>query len=237
MIESTSAPNLSSLQDECLKLLTGVLDVPKAASYMIDNRSNMYCIKHRAVQPGMQREYLEHYQSYDPLHPNKVVDIQTTVQHTNEIASPRDRQENPYFSEFMNRWGILDTVEIYLHTEDRIALGFSLFLGDHQQDFLHADMKKLEYLYNFMQFSLEAYLSSPQQKAFDRICGDYQLTAKERMVVEQILEGLPNKSIANNLCCGLSTIKTHLQHIFEKMDVNSKAEVARLFYLKKAHHH
>lgn len=237
MIQSTSAPNLSSLQNECLKLLTGVLDVPKAASYMIDNRSNMYCIKHHAVQLGMQREYLDYYQSYDPLHPNKVVDTQTTVQRANEILSPRERQDNPYFCEFMTRWGILDTVEIYLHSEDRIALGFSLFLGEDKKNLMSTDMKKVEHLYEFMQFSLEAHLNSPKQKAFDKVCDDYLLTAKERMVVEQIMEGLPNKSIANNLFCGLSTVKTHLQHIFDKMGVNSKAEVARLLYLRQAHHH
>lgn len=237
MFNSTSAPNLSALQDECLKLLTGVLNVPKAASYMVDSRLNMYCIKHLSVQAGMQQEYIKLYQPFDPLHPNKVADQHITVQRANEIVSPSDRQENPYFSEFMSRWGILDTVEVYLHTADRIALGFSLFLGKNQRNFLTEDMKKLEHLYAFMQFSLEAHLSSPQQKIFDTICDSYLLTTKERMVVEQIMEGLPNKSIANNLCCGLSTIKTHLQHIFEKMGVNSKAEVASLLYIQKAQHH
>lgn len=236
MIESTSAHNLSSFQDECLKLLTGVLDISQAASYMIDSRLNLYSFKHSSVRPGMQREYLNHYHSYDPLHPNRVGDKQTTVQCTSQIISPRDRQNNPYFTEFMARWGILETVEVYLHSEDRIALGFSLFLGDHQKDFLTAGMKKLQHLYEFMQFSLEACLSSPQRKAFEKVCSNYQLTSKERMVVEQILEGLPNKSIANNLCCGLPTIKTHLQHIFQKMEVNSKAEVARLLYSKHACH-
>jgi hypothetical protein len=71
---SAQPSNLISLQDECLKLLTGVFDIPKAAAYMVDRRSNMFCIKNYYVQPGMQREYFDRFYQYDPLHPHNLTD-------------------------------------------------------------------------------------------------------------------------------------------------------------------
>ncbi|WP_417764829.1 helix-turn-helix transcriptional regulator [Shewanella chilikensis] len=234
MTDLTSASSLSSLQDECLKLLMGMFDIPKAASYMVDTHRNMCCPKHYSVHPGMQREYIEKLQGYDPLHPKNLADQSVTVQRANALLPLSERMQNPYLSDFMNRWDISDTVELYLHSEGKIVAGFSLFL---REDLLLSDMKKLESLHGFMQFSFDTILSSPKQRDFDNICELYQLTKKEKMVVEQVLDGLPNKSIANNLSCSLSTIKTHLQHIFEKMEVNSKAEVTRLVYVQKPQHH
>lgn len=234
MTNLTPTSSLASLQDESLKLLMGMFNIPKAASYMVDTRQNLCCLKHYSVHPGMQREYIEKFQSHDPLHPNNLHSQGVTVQRANELLPFNERIQNPYLNDFMHRWGITDTVELYLHSEGRIVAGFSLFLGE---DLLMSDMKKLESLHGFMQFSFDTFLDSPRQRDFDKICELYQLTGKERMVVEQVLDGLPNKTIASNLCCSLSTIKTHLQHIFEKMEVNSKAEVARLLYVQQGPHH
>jgi DNA-binding NarL/FixJ family response regulator len=124
-------------------------------------------------------------------------------------------------------------VEIYLRSEERIVAGFSLFLDEGEENPANMDIKKLEQLHSFMQFSLETCLNTPQQRSFETTCDKYQLTGKERMVVEQVLQGLPNKSIATNLCCSLPTIKTHLQNIFEKINVNSKAELTSLLYMQR----
>lgn len=231
MIDSISISNFSLLQDESLKLLTGVFGVSKAASYMVDGRSNLYDIKNDMVQLGMYREYLEHYQLYDPLHPSKLTDQKVTIQCVNEFVSTVERQQSPYINEFMARWGIMDTVEIFLHAEGRVAMGFSLFLEDGHKGLVSEDMKKLIKICRFMQFSMESHLSSNSQKTFSVICERYMLTAKERLVAEQVMKGLPNKKIASNLYCALPTVNTHLRHIFQKMNVNSKAEVARLLYV------
>lgn len=233
---STQPSNLYALQDECLKLLTGAFDIDKAASYLVDKHANLVCFKTYHVQPGMHREYMKRFYQYDPLHPNNLNDRDATILRTNELVSLIDRPDHPYYAEFMKPWGIQDTIEIYLRSGQQIVAGFSLFVGTDQSDLLSREMKKLSCVHDFMQFSLEQCLSSPEQASFDSFCDTYNLTAKERMVVEQVLQGLPNKSISNNLCCSVATVKTHLQHIFAKLQVNSKAEIASLLYQQKAWH-
>ena len=51
----------------------------------------------------------------------------------------------------------------------------------------------------------------------------YSLTKRELDVMEMIMSGASNKLIASELTLGLATVKTHLQHIFQKMDVSSRA--------------
>jgi len=52
------------------------------------------------------------------------------------------------------------------------------------------------------------------------------LTPSERRVVELVAGGLPNKEIAAKLFVSLATVKTHLIHIYGKLDVRNRAELA-----------
>ena len=52
------------------------------------------------------------------------------------------------------------------------------------------------------------------------------LTPTEHQVVNLVAEGLTNQQIAERLIMGRATVKTHLEHIFAKLDVTSRTEVA-----------
>lgn len=52
------------------------------------------------------------------------------------------------------------------------------------------------------------------------------LTPTERQVVELIAEGMTNPKIAERLLMGRSTVKTHLDHVFVKLGMNTRAQVA-----------
>jgi predicted ATPase/DNA-binding CsgD family transcriptional regulator len=52
------------------------------------------------------------------------------------------------------------------------------------------------------------------------------LTPTEAKVVELICEGLTNRQIGERMFVSPQTVKTHLSHIFRKLDVNSRAELA-----------
>ena len=52
------------------------------------------------------------------------------------------------------------------------------------------------------------------------------LTPTETQVVDLVAEGLSNPQIAERLLMGRATVKTHLEHIFAKLGVASRAELA-----------
>jgi DNA-binding CsgD family transcriptional regulator len=52
------------------------------------------------------------------------------------------------------------------------------------------------------------------------------LTPTELAVVARVAQGLTNPAIAERLFMSINTVKTHLRHIFDKLEVSSRAELA-----------
>jgi len=50
------------------------------------------------------------------------------------------------------------------------------------------------------------------------------LTQRERQILELLADGLGNKQIAARLGITTNTVKTHLELLFDKLDVSSRAE-------------
>lgn len=56
--------------------------------------------------------------------------------------------------------------------------------------------------------------------------GKLHLTPREYAVFELLAKGLPNKIIAHQLGLAISTVKIHVHHIIEKLNVQNRTEVA-----------
>ena len=55
-----------------------------------------------------------------------------------------------------------------------------------------------------------------------------ELTERERDVMRRVVEGLPNKLIADQLTISVRTVEVHRARVFEKMEVKSAVELANL---------
>jgi two-component system response regulator DctR len=55
-----------------------------------------------------------------------------------------------------------------------------------------------------------------------------ELTDRERDVMKLVIEGLPNKLIADQLDISVRTVEVHRARVFDKMDVKSAVELANL---------
>jgi two-component system response regulator DctR len=55
-----------------------------------------------------------------------------------------------------------------------------------------------------------------------------ELTERERDVMRLVVEGLPNKLIADQLEISVRTVEVHRSRVFDKMDVKSAVELANL---------
>jgi two-component system response regulator DctR len=54
------------------------------------------------------------------------------------------------------------------------------------------------------------------------------LTERERDVMQRVVDGRPNKVIADELQISVRTVEVHRAHVFEKMNVKSAVELANL---------
>lgn len=66
------------------------------------------------------------------------------------------------------------------------------------------------------------------------LCDGYSLTRRELDVAAAVLEGLPDKKISETLHISMPTLRSHIQHVFGKLDVNSRTEFCSKVFLGNA---
>jgi DNA-binding NarL/FixJ family response regulator len=77
-------------------------------------------------------------------------------------------------------------------------------------------------------------IQSFQATAPSAAVADYQLTVRENEILYSLVDGLSYKKIADKYCVSISTIRTHICNIYNKLHVNSKAQaVARVLSPRK----
>ena len=62
---------------------------------------------------------------------------------------------------------------------------------------------------------------------------DPHLTSREKEVLKYLVEGMMNKEIADNLFISLETVKSHIKHIFRKLNVTNRVEAVRVIMEQK----
>lgn len=61
-------------------------------------------------------------------------------------------------------------------------------------------------------------------------CERYGLTARERVILEQVLQGKDNQNIASSLQLALGTVKAHVHNILKKTGAGTRQELTQLFW-------
>ncbi|MCB8883970.1 response regulator transcription factor [Acidisoma cellulosilytica] len=70
--------------------------------------------------------------------------------------------------------------------------------------------------------------SLPKQKSNSSVTGMFDLTTRERMVLDHIRQGQSNREIAEILNMSISTVKSHVHNIIVKTGTTSRIQIALL---------
>jgi LuxR family maltose regulon positive regulatory protein len=80
----------------------------------------------------------------------------------------------------------------------------------------------MSYVSNLIAAWSARYQSEPQQSQTSAITES--LSAREGDILKLVGEGLSNKEIARNLAIAPETVKSHVKHIFTKLNVEKRAQ-------------
>jgi DNA-binding CsgD family transcriptional regulator len=64
---------------------------------------------------------------------------------------------------------------------------------------------------------------------------EYDITQREREVMELIVQGKSNKEIEDQLCISFSTVKNHVYNLYRKLNVNSRTQLMHMFMTSAPH--
>lgn len=230
---SANLVQLNEFQNEMMLLLNSSLSVSRLASYLVDERSRPICYQTSRIQPLMHKEYMDNFYKKDPLYPENFSSPQDRIIKMSDLVSPLKQRTHTYYQDFIKPWKVNEIVELYFYHQNNLVGGAALFFDQSVSGPSKEDFIRLGALHRYIEFSLGQQLMLSTQITFDDFCDQYSLTNKERVVLQLAIQGLANKVMAQKLNCSLSTVKTHLQHLFAKLEVNSKVEMVNLAYSSK----
>lgn len=67
--------------------------------------------------------------------------------------------------------------------------------------------------------------SSEDNRSFNDYASTYNLTKREIEIIELLAQGFSNNKIASKLCISSNTVRTHIDNIFNKLNVSSRTAV------------
>jgi DNA-binding NarL/FixJ family response regulator len=83
----------------------------------------------------------------------------------------------------------------------------------------------------FAESSCRARQIAQQHNRFDSLCARWNsVSDREAIVLEMLLEGIPNKTIATRLGVSQRTVETRRHNLYEKLDSRCVAEVVKVMY-------
>lgn len=148
------------------------------------------------------------------------------LQHPVDMVCLHQQNIPNEYQSFLIKNQVADNVELYFKSAIAPFRGISLIRSVHQGAFSARDLLIIESCFNLAKFNFSANIeNSSSASIFHASVFSDQLTQKEQQVIEYVLQGKKNQEIANALFVSLATVKTHIQHIFQKTMVNSRQEL------------
>jgi DNA-binding CsgD family transcriptional regulator len=213
--------------DETLALVCRTMGADWASFYRIEDDLRPFGFRSYQIPPefgaAYQRDGME---NVDPLHPMRLIPRKRRF-----ITMLDARVYNPEryraFASFLHSFGANEAAEMIFRFENRPVAGVSLVWADKRPE-RRATLNLGLSLHSYIEFNLAAVYGNVSSvgdgsDAAER-CG-CAFTGREIAVVDLVCRGLTNREIARDLAIGVSTVKTHLIHIFAKASVETRTQL------------
>jgi DNA-binding CsgD family transcriptional regulator len=215
----------SDFQQESLRLINSLMVIKSSAFYLVGpNMSHRGVVTNKLAKED-DKLYQNHYMHMDPLNPTLHEKSGETVVHMDSIMTPHYIKQSVYYQDFLKPLNYRYCADIFFRSEGQIIGVITLLRDESQGAFTDDELSLLKKQQPFLEFTLNTVYLPRRVTERATIEGRYLLTARELDVLELVISGASNKVIANELMLSLATVKTHLQHIYHKAGVFSRAEL------------
>jgi DNA-binding CsgD family transcriptional regulator len=122
----------------------------------------------------------------------------------------------------------------YLMLSGYIPFAVSYFLPDPYSEpvstvtRLWLNVVPILWLQRFFLPSFGRLSSNDEGAVLDRLVREYNISRREREIMELILEGKSNKEIEGQLYISFNTVKNHIYNLYQKLGVNSRTQLMHL---------
>ena len=229
--ESMTATQLSGefpsqFQRESLNLVNSLLPLSSSAFYLVgpDMRHRGVVLRNLAAQD--ERNYADNFRELDPLNPALFAKCDDTVVCIDEQLSEQELLQSDYYLGFMVPLGHRHIADMFFRREEDIVAVLTMLRDESGGPFSVPELTVLRKLQPFLEYTLNTVYLPKRLHQRRSARQRYALTEREVDVLEFMVAGANNKTIARELGLSLATVKTHIQHIFHKVEVSSRTALS-----------
>ena len=146
-----------------------------------------------------------------------------------------------FFQDFLNVDGLYYGINLHVKRKHKHIGDLRIWRAKNRENFGLKEQYLLDmikpHFYNAMRniYDYECKIvqsdHSPATLDLAYLIQTYSLTPREAQITLEILQGQQDDLIAKKLHIAFSTLRTHLKHIFSKLNVNSRALLLKRIYL------
>lgn len=231
----TLAESPELFQQESLKLIDSFLNLKSSAFYLVDSNMRHHSLVTHNLAMEADDLYQSRYMRSDPLNPGLHENSNASVLNLDSMLSAHEIQRLPFYRDFLKPMNFRYVTDMFLRANGRIIAVITMLRAENQGRFATKERRILQKLQPFLEYSFKnVYLPWPIVGR-ENFRSRYKLTERELDILELVSSGASNKTIAKQLALGVPTIKTHLQHIYRKTGVATRAELlAKVFTQQKS---
>lgn len=164
--------------------------------------------------------YQDYYQFHDPIthkmrHSRQAISV-------NQVISQSDLMKTEFYQDFLAHDGMHYGVNLYVFDEQGNNLAdFRLWRSRHRDNFDNNDLEMLNIIAPHFRNSMRRLNKCDGQQLVQR----YQLTQREFEVLGLLNQAFSDQQIAEQLHISLSTCRTHIRRVYQKLDVHQRAQL------------
>lgn len=217
-------------QKESIRLVSSLLELFAIRFCLVNPQMHIKGFVSENMEYEVEVIYQKQYTHLDPMHPSRFRNSTVTVVCSDTLMPAHIWKQTRFYQEFMAPRNYHHDTDMFFRRDNEIIAILTLLRDETLGRFTKEELDLLRDIHPFMEYTLnQVYL--PKRLAERNSFSDkYTLTHRELDVLEFVMSGAGNKAVANELDLSLATVKTHLQHIFEKVGVHSSNELISKLY-------
>ena len=225
--QSTIEPG--ELIEKSLSMLFSISQTSSGAFYHIDKNYQTLEFTLFNIASTVHDNYISRFAELAPLNPKLHAIGDSRVLNYREVIE-ENSGGSLFAKEFLEYFGLCDAAELFFRLNGEVFAGISLFRSNEPQ-FYPAELDLLRRVHPFLEYTFQHIFIPHRESQRNRLEADYSLTTREIDVIYLIRSGASNKQIVEMFNISLGTVKAHLVHIFEKVEVKSRTELISVLFL------
>ena len=236
MGELSAGHSSHDLRVSLCPLLRDLLNADYLASYVWCEEEGRFVDR---VALNMSDDNLSSYESYyqfrDPITPALQRRRRTTS--VNEVISRPALERSEFFNDFLARDGLYYGINYYAYAGGANIGDLRIWRGRGKEDFSRREIEIVDAIGPAFTNAMRRALArggggrsgASPGGLMERIASETRLTEREKEIAMAAALGKTDMEVAGALGISVTTVRTHLKHIFAKLGVSNRTQLATRF--------